>query len=367
MATIESQKALLLHAEGEKYRLGEVPIPRPGLKEVLVKVMAAALNPLDWKVTIPPFSALVPEYPFISGTDGAGVVVEVGEQVMRFKEGDRIVFQGSFRRPYATFQQYCIVPEEFGAVIPENIAFDEAASVPLGLMTAVLALYNQVLIDPSTRRIKPAYPNTLKLKPFWEESGTTEFSGKPAFVLGGASSVGQYAIQIAKLAGFDPIITTASPRNTELLTSIGATHVVPRSLDPDAILAKLSEITAGEPVELVFDAITDSETVQLAYNATAPGCSLVVVLPSAVLGESKKEDDRKRIAQPAGHAHFPENRACGTEVFKRLTEWLEKGLIKPNIVEVLPNGLAGVQDGLERLEQNKVSGRKLVTRPQETR
>lgn len=90
MATGQTQKALLLYAEGGKYSVGDAPVPQPGPKDVLVKVEAAALNPIDWKVTIPPFSGLIQEYPFITGTDCAGVVVEVGSEVTTLKEGDKM-------------------------------------------------------------------------------------------------------------------------------------------------------------------------------------------------------------------------------------------------------------------------------------
>ncbi|KAI8972240.1 GroES-like protein [Trametes punicea] len=356
MATVKTQKALLLPAEGGQYYVGGVPVPRPGPGEILVKVMAAALNPIDWKITIPPDSALIKEYPFITGTDGAGIVVEIGEGVTGVKEGDRILFQGWFSNPYATFQQYCIAPADLTARIPSDISFDQAASVPLGLATVILALYNQY----------PDYPRSLRFKPVWEERGTTEFSGKPAFILGGASSVGQYAIQVAKLAGFNPIIATASPHNASLLTSLGATHILDRSLSADDILSKLEGLTDGKPLEFVYDAISLPETMPLAYQALAPGGGLVIVQPDVIPAEVKKEGVRKRIAYVLGNVHVPENRACGVEMYKRLTGWLGKGIIKPNAVEVLPNGLAGALEGLERLKNGKISGRKLITRPQET-
>ncbi|OSC97725.1 GroES-like protein [Trametes coccinea BRFM310] len=357
MATIKTQKALLLPAEGAQYTVGEAPVPRPGAKEVLVKVISAALNPIDWKIAIPPFSsALIPEYPFITGTDGAGEVVEVGGEVTSLKAGDRILFQGWFANPYATFQQFCIVPAEITAKIPDNITFDQAASVPLGLATVILALYNQ----------HPNYPKTLRLKPIWEEGATVESAGKAALVIGGASSVGQYAIQVAKFAGFHPIIATASPHNAIYLMSLGATHVVDRSLSHDQILSKLPELTGGKPIEFVYDAISLPETMPLAYQALAPGGALAIVLPDVIPAELKKEGDNKRIAYVFGNVHAPENRACGVEMYKRLTEWLEKGVIKPNPVEVLPNGLASVPEGLDRLKNNQVSAKKLIAKPQET-
>lgn len=136
------------------------------------------------------------------------------------------------------------------------------------------------------------------------------------------------AIQVAKFAGFHPIIATASPHNATYLTSLGATHVVDRSLSHDQILSKLPELTGGKPIEFVYDAISLPETMPLAYQALAPGGALAIVLPDVIPAELKKEGDNKRIAYVFGNVHAPENRACGVEMYKRLTEWLEKGVIK---------------------------------------
>ncbi|CDO74508.1 hypothetical protein BN946_scf184979.g63 [Trametes cinnabarina] len=325
MAAIKLQKALLLPAERGQYVVGEVPVPRPGPKEVLVKVISAALNPVDWKIVFPPYSAFIPGYPFITGTDGAGEVVEAGEDVTNLQVGDKILFQGWFANPYATLQQFCVVKAEFAARIPNNITFDQAASVPLGLATVILALFNQ----------HPNSPHTLRFKPVWEEGAAAESAGKAALIAGGASSVGQYAIQVAKFAGYSPIIATASPHNSDLLTSLGATYIVDRSLSDVQILASLRDLTGGKPVAFAFDAISSSETMALAYQALAPGGALAIVLPDVIPAGVKKEGDNKRIADP-------------------------------NPVEVLPSGLASAAEGLGRLKNNKVSGKKLIVKPQET-
>ncbi|TFK82430.1 GroES-like protein [Polyporus arcularius HHB13444] len=351
-----TQKALYLTARAGQWVVGEAPIPRPGPKDVLVKIISAALNPIDWKLVDSPFSSIIQSYPFISGTDGAGTVEEVGADVTTLAKGDRIVFQGYFANELATFQQYCLVPAAITAKIPYNISFDQAASIPLGLATVVLALYNQ---DPNTDK-------SLRFTPPWAEGGTTQFAGKPAFIIGGSSSVGQYAIQIAKLANFSPIITTASAHNASLLTSLGATHVLDRVLPASTILAELPRLTEGKPIEFVYDAISLTDTQSLAYQAVAPGGAVVLVLPEVIPAELKKEGDGKKVSGVFGNVHHPDNRKCGEELYARLTEWLEKGIIKPNKVEVLPGGLAGIPDGLARLEAFKISGTKLIARPQET-
>lgn len=83
-----TQKALLLPAKQGKWELGESPIPKPGPDEVLVKIIATALNPVDWKIQVLGYFAS--EFPFISGTDAAGIVEEVGEQVTDRAKGDRM-------------------------------------------------------------------------------------------------------------------------------------------------------------------------------------------------------------------------------------------------------------------------------------
>ncbi|KAI0760963.1 GroES-like protein [Trametes elegans] len=349
-----TQKALVLPEKHGQWQVVDFPVPAPGPKDVLVKVIATALNPVDWKIQT--YGWYATEFPFIAGSDAAGVVEEVGAEVTNVAKGDRIVFQGYLENAKATYQQYTTVPAEITAKIPDNISFEQAASLPLGVATFVTGAYNH----------HPDWPHTIGIAAPWEEGGLTKHAGKPIFILGGASSVGQYAIQLAKLSNFSPIITTASPHNESLLRSLGATHVLDRSLAPAAILAELPRLTQGKPLEFVFDTISLPETQSLAYGALAPGGSLLLVLPDEIPAEKKKPGENKRVVFVLGNVHLPENREVGVQLYSRLTEWLEKGIIVPNRVEVIPNGLAGIPEGLERLKQNKVSGKKLVVHPQET-
>ncbi|KAI0366166.1 GroES-like protein [Pilatotrama ljubarskyi] len=348
------QKALVLPSKHGEWTVTELPIPDPGPKDVLVKILATALNPVDWKVQVYGFP--VTDYPHVGGTDGAGIVEAVGQEVTTFVKGDRVLFQGYFENPKATFQQYAIVPAEIAAKIPDNISFDQAASVPLGLATAVVGFYNHRA--PESRSVKLTAP--------WEEGGTTKYAGQPIFIIGGASSVGQYAIQMAKLSGFSPIITSASPRNEQLLLSLGATHVLDRSLSTQAIQSELAKITQGKPIDLVFDTISVDDTQLLGYDVLAPGGNLLLVLNETIPAEKKKEGDNKKVSMMLANVHIPECREIGIQLYSRLTEWLDKGIVVPNKAEVLPNGLAGIPEGLERLKNNKVSATKLVARPQET-
>ncbi|KAI0635560.1 GroES-like protein [Trametes polyzona] len=355
MSIPTTQKALVLPAQHATYVVGETTVPQPGPTDILVKNVAVGLNPIEWKLATPAFSFAVPGYPFTPGTDASGVVVAVGKDVTNFKEGDRVVYQGlMFDNTHSSFKEYTAVPASFAAKLPASVSFEEAATLSGTLPTAVLGLYNANNKEHS-----------LGLKPFWEE-GSTAYAGKPIFILGGAGSVGQYVIQLAKASRFDPIITTASPRNKELLTSLGATHVIDRSLPADAVLAELSKLTQGKPIEVAVDTVSIADTQALAYRALAQGGQVLILLPEQIPAELKEEGDGKRVAFVQGLVYPPENCAIGAELYKRLPEWLEKGIIRPNAHEVLPNGLAGIPGGLERLKNNQVSAKKLVVRVQET-
>ncbi|KAI0737417.1 hypothetical protein C8Q80DRAFT_1115124, partial [Daedaleopsis nitida] len=197
---------------------------------------------------------------------------------------------------------------------------------------------------------------------------------QPALVVGGSSSIGQYTIQMAKLQVFSPIVTTSSPKHAVYLKSIGATHILDRSLPPDVVLAELPKITGGKPLVYAYDAIAEDTTQNLAYDVLGPGGSLIVTDPfNTSILQPKIDRDRaagvppqKKVVRAMGSFASHANKALGEEVYKRLTEWLRTGVLVPNRVEVLPGGLAGVLEGCARIEGNKVSGVQLVLRPQET-
>ncbi|OBZ66321.1 Zinc-type alcohol dehydrogenase-like protein C2E1P3.01 [Grifola frondosa] len=328
------QKALLLQSKQGQLVVGTRDIPTPGAGEVLIKIEATALNPVDWKVVT--FGIVFEKFPAVLGMDGAGFVDELGDGVTSLVKGDRVLFQGWFDNSHDTFQQYAIIPAEFAVKVPNNISIDEAASIPSALATAIIALYNKQ--DPA---------RSLGLYPPWEEGGAGKYAGKSIFILGGASSVGQYVIQVARLSGFSPIITTASLHNALLLTSLGATHVIDRKLSHDALVAEATRI-AGGPIEIVYDAISDADTQNVGYDVLAP--------------EESDQDYNQMLWAAAEEI----NRGISLSLYSKLTQLLEDGTIKPNPIEVLPSGLEGIIDGLERLKHNLVSGKKLVAHPQES-
>ncbi|KAF8575474.1 GroES-like protein [Ramaria rubella] len=355
------QKVHFLQAKQGAFEVASSTIPQPGSDDVLVKILATALNPVDWKIQ--KYGIFVDKYPAILGTDSAGTVEQVGENVKTFKKGDRVVHQGYFTNDKATFQEYTTVPAEILAKIPENISFDQAASVPLGLATAAVGFYN------------PPSGNGAGLTPPWVPAGEGKYQGG-IVIFGGSTSVGQYgechhfsrdrlnlsslalvAIQLARLSGFSPIVTTASLHNADLVKSLGATHVIDRKAD---VVAEAKKILTPLP-DIVYDAVSE-DTQEQAWNILASNGTLILVLPGKEV--LKNGEDGKKHISIFGNVHI--QRELGKSLYANLTGLLQSGKIKPNRVEVIPGGLGGIVSGLKRMEENKVSGVKLVVRPQET-
>ncbi|KAF8648433.1 hypothetical protein AX16_006296 [Volvariella volvacea WC 439] len=348
MSTVPTtQKALFLDAPHGNFVVNETEVYTPKAGELLVKIHSAAINPIEWKVQ--KFDFFVTHYPAILGTDIAGDVVKVGEGVTRFQAGDKVFFQGAFVNRSASYQQYTVAEEALAAKIPENITYDDAATIPVTFTCAYVALYQTFgLIPPTPSR-----------------GGIGKYAGIPFVVIGGSSSVGQYALQLAKLSGFSPIITYSSSRHEPFLKSLGATHVIDRAAVPvESLPSVVHEITGLETIPWALDVISSDDTQQAGYDLLSNGGKLgVVVYPSKTLKE--KEGSRKGVTTVVGFRNNPEIRSTLLEMYQFLEGWIRNGTIKPNSAEVVPGGLNGIVPALKRLEANEVSGVKLVFRPQE--
>ncbi|THH23065.1 hypothetical protein EUX98_g8110 [Antrodiella citrinella] len=341
------QTALFVQELRGAWKVSSTDVPKPGPGEILIRVEAASLNPVDWKIQM--YGVAVTIFPAILGSDSAGTVVEVGEGVTRVAVGDRVLHQGYYHNRIATFQQYTVANEKRVAKIPPKLSFDQAAAIPVALSAAAFGLYGTKVQQGGAGLTAP-----------WREGGRGKYAGQPIVVLGGASSVGQYVIQLAKVSGFSPIITTVSPHNNDLVTALGATHPVDRALP----LSELKAITS-EPISVVFDAVSSAETQRAGYDLLAPGGTLVLVLdPVGSLGAGEKEG--RSVISTYATVHVETNREIGEEMYEHLEAFLESGDLKPNLVEVVPGGLASIPEAFERMKKNQVSGQKLVVRPTES-
>ncbi|KZV65650.1 NAD(P)-binding protein, partial [Peniophora sp. CONT] len=197
----------------------------------------------------------------------------------------------------------------------------------------------------------------------WEAEGRGKYAGQAAVITSGSSSVGQFAIQLAKLSGFSIIITTASKHNEAYCKSAGATHFldyhdVPYPELPAAVKKILPD---DMPLTYFYDAAASPESQKAGWEVLSPGGAIVVVLPpSPEIGTPGKDDEKgRRTVWVYGGANDPDHQEFGAGMYAALTGMLERGELKPNKVENIGHGLEVIAGGLAKLEKG-VSGVKLV-------
>jgi NADPH:quinone reductase-like Zn-dependent oxidoreductase len=191
-------KAVVFHAYGGNDVVGieDMPKPSPGPDEVLIKVHAAGVNPVDWKVRKGEARFLIGwKFPKILGIESAGEVMEAGPRVATYKTGDAVIASGSLR--LGAYAEYVAVSGKNVFPKPGNISFEEAAAIPIAGMTATVALRDKGRIGP----------------------------GKKVLVNGASGGVGTFAVQIAKLYNAD-VTGVCSSGNAGLVKDLGADRVI---------------------------------------------------------------------------------------------------------------------------------------------
>ncbi|PWN49754.1 GroES-like protein [Violaceomyces palustris] len=345
-------KSAVVPEAGQKHVLVEKDLPEVRPRDLLIRVTATAINPVDWKVR--DYKApWLPGYPAVLGSDAAGVVEAVGSEVVGFKQGDRVFFQGIIGDyPSSTFQQYTRLPFDLAALTPESITDDEAAGISLATMAVAVGLYHSTGHD---------------LKAPWSDKGSEVGKGKAIVILGGSSSVGQYAIQLARISGFSKIITNSSQTHEAHLLDLGATTVLDRS---KATVQDFVSAIGDADLDLVYDSISGKSTQALAVSIlqSLKGGNVITVMPpdeDAVKQAGSTSQPKVEIKGIMGKGSSPDIKPISVPLMANLggeEGYIAKGLFKPNRPLVLPGGLAAIEDALEANKKG-VSGVKVVIRP----
>ncbi|KAG4435706.1 hypothetical protein IFR05_008792 [Cadophora sp. M221] len=334
----------------------------PPLKpdEVAIKINASAINPVDWKMQA--YDEFLGSYPNVLGSDAAGTVVSTGSSVKDYTPGDRVFFQGIIGAPFSsTFQQYSIMPSPLLGKTPSSITDVQAAGISLATMAVVTALYDTL--------------TGHGLAAPWTPNGGQVGKGRAIAIIGGSSSVGQYAIQLARLSGFEKIVTNASRANHELLKQLGASAVLDRNHASGEDFAKA---VGDVPLEVVFDAISARETqilgVQIleAVKVRGENAELVTVntvhpleIDAEAIALGQKGDVKVGIKQVLGIGSKKELRYLSEPLMNCLggeEGWIAKGLFRPMNVKIVEGGLRAVEEAMA-LNRKGVSGAKVVIRP----
>jgi NADPH:quinone reductase-like Zn-dependent oxidoreductase len=311
-------------------------LPRPAIKpdEILVRIHAAGLNPIDNMIPTGSFKPIIKlQLPATMGSDLAGVVVETGSRVTRFKVGDA-VFASTFDLGVGTLAEYAAVPEHAAAHKPGNLDFVQAASIPMVGLTSWQAFVERAQLQ----------------------------AGERVLVLAGAGGIGSFAIQLAKLLGAK-VATTTSAANVELVHRLGADEVIDYKKqqfeevlrDYDVVLATLR---GGELEKSVQVVRPGSKIVSLvgppdAAFARKRGMNFLMKFVFGLLSAKIIRLAKRREASYSFLFVRPDG-----EQLTRIGDHLAASRLHPVVDKVFP--FAQAKEGLAYLEQGRAKGKVVV-------
>jgi NADPH:quinone reductase-like Zn-dependent oxidoreductase len=329
-------KALIFKRYGrpDQVTFADVPRPVPKPDEILVQVHAAGLNPIDTMIPKGTFKPILRfQLPATLGSDLAGVVVETGSRVTRFKPGDA-VFASIFDLGTGALAEFALVPESAAALKPPNLDFVQAASIPMVGLTSWQALKERAHLKP----------------------------GQKVFIPAGSGGIGTFATQLAKYFGAK-VGTTTSTGNLDLVRSLGADEVIDYKKqefenvlrDYDAVLGTVR----GDALEKSLRILKPKSTVVSligppdAAFARARGMNFFMVLLFGLLSRRISHRAKKRGAAYS----FLFVRPDGDQLAE-IGELLKAGRIRPVIDKVFPFERA--KEALAYLEQGRAKGKVVV-------
>ena len=312
-------KAIAINEFGgrDKLQLMDLPLPEVKENEILIKIKAAGVNPVDWKIREGYIKDLFPyDFPIILGWDAAGIVKQAGSKVTRFKEGDEIF--AYCRKPSVhggAYAEYIVLEEEHAAIKPKNISFEEAASIPLAALTAYQSLFD-----------------AAKIK-----------AGETVLIHAAAGGVGGFGVQLAKDHGA-VVWATASGGNKEYVKNLGAFQVVDYTQED---FRKVIRSQNPDGVDVVFDCV-GGEVLQKSVEIVKRGGRLVTIV-----------DDPTGLARSDIHKEFvfvAPNRTQLTE----LALMVEQGRLKTHLSQVFPFGLEEARKAHELSESGHTRGKMVI-------
>ncbi len=302
-------KAVRIHEFGgpEVLKLEETPRPKPAADEVLIKVYATSVNPVDWKIRKGARKERFPsDLPLTLGWDVSGVIEETGNAVKNFKKGDEVYGRPDPTRN-GTYAEYVVVKADQISPKPKSIGHEAAAAVPLAGLTAWQGLFDHGKLQ----------------------------AGQKVLIHGASGGVGSFAVQFAKWKGAY-VIGTTSEKNIGLVKKIGADEVI--DYKKEKFEEKLKDI------DLVFDTI-GGETQKRSLLVLKKGGRLITTVKPEYEKEAKEKeiDIKGYIAQS-----YPNE-------LNQIAQLIDQGKIKPVISKILP--LDKAAEAQQISEQGHVTGK----------
>ena len=323
-------KALILETYGSPFVIKEIDRPSPKNGEVLVQVKAASVNPLDTKIKSGNAGHAKTQLPAILGIDMAGIVVEVGKNVINFKAGDEVYgMTGGIAGVPGSLAEYAAVDADLLALKPKNISMREAAAIPLGFITAWEGLVDRAKICDV----------------------------KTVLIHGGSGGVGSLAVQIAVAKGAK-VFTTASPAKKALVESFGAIYIDYTTQTVDDYVDKYTD---GEGFDIVFDTVggavlDDSFKAVKTYHGhviSILGWGTHSIAPLSFRGGTYSGVFTLIPLITGKH------RAHHGEIMKEATALIEAGKLRP-MVDPTAYSFENVEDAYKAVAEGKTKGKVII-------
>jgi NADPH:quinone reductase-like Zn-dependent oxidoreductase len=302
-------RALNVPAPGVPPRLSELPVPEVTDGQVLIRVKAAGLNPIDNALAAGVMAHMMPHhYPLILGRDAAGTVETVGAGVEHVAPGDEVFGNILLIPPVqaGTLAEYALLPAVSVAEKPANLEFETAAAIPLSGAAAV------ALIDAIRAR-----------------------SGETVLITGASGGVGSFAIQLLSAAGVT-VVATGTPEDLDRLTALGAAHVI--DFRTGSVVEKV-RVLLPDGVDALID-LVEHDPDALPLGAVRAGGMVASTLAAA----------NEEILEAVGLTGMNVNAGAVKEIIAPLAEKAAAGTLKVGISAVLPferaaEGLATIARG----------------------
>ncbi|KAL3427735.1 alcohol dehydrogenase [Phlyctema vagabunda] len=345
---------------GPVVQIREGPIPTPNDDQVLIKVIVSGTNPKDWKA--PEIAAqarpgdavyefLLPATAgFNQGDDIAGIIERVGANVVEFKVGDRVAAFHEMMTPHGSYAEYAIAPAHTTFHLPSNTSFEEASTIPLAALTAVISLYRH-----------HAFP------PPWTPATTTI----PLVIYGASTAVGGFAIKLARASNIHPLIAIAGRGSAfveGLLDASKGDTVIDYRDSADNIVAKIQSAAKASghgEVQHAIDAAIVPESAHILSRAVAPGGQINFILPND-FDVSPAVKTVTSVGAAHNQATFGDDRDLAFVFSRYFTRALQLGTFTGHPFQVRDGGLWAVQQALADLKENKASATKYILRLSDT-
>ncbi|KAK6069581.1 TOXD protein [Seiridium cupressi] len=351
-------KAIVLLDGPEKAAIRDVPKPKLRDGYVLVKVRAVGLNPTDWKSIDNRFGDAGSK----SGCDYAGIVEEVGENLGKpFKKGDRIAGfahgANSIQHDDGAFSPYAVAKADIALRIPDNLSFEQAATLGVSITTVGQGLYRALKLPLPTQPLE---------------------TPEPILIYGGSTATGIFGIQFAKLSGYT-VISTSSTQHHDYLRELGADAVFDYKSPTCGADIKAWVEGRGQKLRKAWDCVSVESSGEICAGALADDEEGGTY--SALLGVDKEKllAVNKNLKGPLttlGYLAFGEEFRRGSNTVAAVPGELQhanmfwelaRGLLEEDKIQTVRptvnkggDGLEGVFKGLDELRQGRVSGEKLV-------